>query len=136
MSANTTPVPVPGPETKIFWEGCKQGEFRIQKCDDCGKIIFYPRALCPQCMSDKISWMKSSGKGEIYSFSVHHRGATPAFKTPYVVALVDLEEGVRVMTNIVGCDFNEVKIGMKVKVVFEPLTEEINLPKFEPSKEG
>ena len=133
MSANTTPVPIPGPETQIFWEGCKEGEFRLQKCDDCGKVIFYPRALCPKCMSDKLSWIKSSGKGEIYSYSVHHRGATPAFKTPYVVALVDLEEGVRVMSNIINCDVNDVKIGMKVKVTFESLTDEISLPKFEPA---
>ena len=128
----TTPVPEPRPETIKFWEGCKAGEFRLQKCDDCGKVIFYPRAICPGCMSSNISWITSSGKGQVYTFSIHHRGATPAFKTPYVVALVDLEEGVRVMTNVVNCDVNDVKIGMKVNVIFEPLTDEISLPKFQP----
>ncbi|MHB8170987.1 MAG: Zn-ribbon domain-containing OB-fold protein [Thermincolia bacterium] len=132
-SAKTTPVPVPRPETVKFWEGCKEGEFRLQKCDDCGKVIFYPRAICTGCMSHNLSWIKSSGQGEVYTYSIHYRGATPAFQTPYVVALVDLAEGVRVMTNIVGCDVNDVKIGMKVKVIFEPLTEEISLPKFQPA---
>jgi len=131
-STNTTPVPVPRPETIHFWEGCKVGEFRLQKCNSCGKIIFYPRAICTECMSQDLSWIKSTGKGQVYTFSIHFRGATPAFKTPYVVALVDLEEGVRVMTNIINCDVNDVKIGMNVKVTFESLTDEISLPKFEP----
>lgn len=128
----STPVPEKRPETIKFWEGCKEGKFLLQKCDDCGKVIYYPRALCPACMSSSISWIPSAGKGEVYTFSVHHRGPTKGFKTPYVVALIDLEEGVRVMSNVVGCDPNDVRIGMKVEVVFEQLTDEIFLPKFKP----
>ncbi|MBE3587920.1 MAG: Zn-ribbon domain-containing OB-fold protein [Thermoanaerobacteraceae bacterium] len=127
------PVPKKTPETAKFWEGCQQGKFLLQKCDDCGKYIYYPRAICPQCMSSRLSWVESTGRGEVYSFSVHHRGPTKGFKPPYVVALIDLEEGVRVMSNVIGCDPGEVKIGMKVKVTFEQLSDEIFLPKFLPA---
>lgn len=128
----STPVPEKRPETIKFWEGCKEGQFLLQKCDDCGKFIYYPRALCPVCMSSSISWVPSTGKGEVYTYSIHNRGPSPAFKTPYVVALIDLEEGVRVMSNVVECDPHDVNIGMKVEVVFEQLTDEIFLPKFKP----
>ncbi|MDQ0287316.1 putative OB-fold protein [Desulfofundulus luciae] len=127
------PVPQKRPETEKFWEGCKEGKLLLQKCNDCGEYIFYPRALCPHCMSQSLSWVESSGRGEVYTFSIHHRGPTPGFKPPYVVALIDLEEGVRIMSNVIGCDPNEVKIGMKVKVTFEQLSEDIYLPKFVPA---
>lgn len=132
MAEYRKPIPTPSPETQEFWAGCKRHELLVQHCKDCGRYIYYPRILCPDCSSTNIEWVKSSGRGEVYTYSVHYRGPTREFKddVPYVVALIDMEEGWRMMSNIVGCDPEEVKIGSEVEVVFEDITDEISLPKF------
>ena len=128
------PVPVPTKETKPYWDGCKKHELHIQKCAACGHHQFYPRLYCTACMNDKVEWVKASGRAKVLSFTIVYRPVTQAFAgdVPYVVALVTLDEGPQMMTNIVGCPPEQVKIGMPVQVTFEDWTEEISVPKFRP----
>ena len=134
MAEYNKPLPVPSKDSEEFWQACKRHELVVQKCRDCGRVRFYPRVACPACMSADSEWIKASGKGTVYSFSVLNRGPTEAFKAecPYTLALIELEEGVRLTSNVVGCKPEDVGIGMKVEVVFDDVTEEISLPKFRP----
>lgn len=136
MSGYQKPIPMPDQDTQPYWEAAKRHELLLQRCLDCGQYRFYPRIVCPQCMSDKTEWVKASGRGEVYSFTITYRPPSPAFAAdvPYVVAIIELQEGVRMMSNIVGCDPHEVKIGMPVEVVFEDISEDIALPKFRPAQ--
>jgi uncharacterized OB-fold protein len=128
----TKPVPVPTRETKPYWEGCQQHELRIQKCAACGHYQFYPRLYCTACMSDRVEWVKASGRGKVLSFTIVYRPVTQAFATdvPYVVALITLDEGPQMMSNVIGCPPEKVQIGMPVEVTFEDWSEEISVPKF------
>lgn len=134
MANYTKPIPAPNKETQKFWEGCKRGELMIPQCGDCGAYHFYPRALCPACLSSNLDWVAASGKGKVHTFSVVHRAPSEPFKAdvPYTIALLELDEGVRMMSNIIHCKPEAVRIGMEVRVVFEEITEAIALPKFEP----
>ena len=129
------PVPVPTKETQPYWDGCKQHELRVQKCTACGHHQFYPRLYCSACMSDQIEWIKASGRAKVLSYTIVYRPVTQAFSSdvPYVVAMVTLAEGPQMMTNIVGCEPEQVYIGMPVQVTFEDWTEEISIPKFKPA---
>lgn len=131
-SGYTKPIPDPTPETQPYWDYCKQRELRIQQCRDCGARFFYPRGQCPECLSPDTDWIKASGRGTIYSYSIVRRPPGPAFQpdVPYVVALIDLEEGVRMMSNVEGSPVEAVKIGLPVEVFFEDVSETIALPKF------
>ncbi len=126
------PLPAINEESRPFWEGCKRHELVLQRCQDCGAFVYYPRALCTACHSDRLRWEPVSGQGTIYSFTVCHRPAGPAFQgdVPYVVALIDLREGPRMISNIVGIAPALVRIGQSVRVAFEDVTEELTLPKF------
>ena len=119
-----------------FWEGTKRGELLIQQCKDCGKKMFPPRLYCTGCMSQNIEWIKASGKGKIYTYSVAYEYPPPRvekyLKVPYIAALVNLEEGVRMMTTIVECKPEDVKCDMDVEVVFQDIGEEVTLPRFKP----
>ncbi len=131
MTEYTRPLPVPDGDTKPYWDAAKEHRLVIQRCQDCHEAIFYPRAVCPHCMSDRINWIDASGKGTIYSYVVVHRApAAFADLTPYVVALIDLAEGVRLMSNVVEASPADVRIGAAVEVVFDDVTPEISLPKF------
>jgi uncharacterized OB-fold protein len=134
MSEYRKPIPVPGFDSQLFWQGCKRHELMIPHCQDCGAYHFFPRFFCTKCMSKRIEWVKSKGVGTIYTFTIIDRAGIPSFQkeVPYVLALVELAEGVRMMTNIVECGPEKIKIGMKVEVVFEDITDEIALPKFRP----
>lgn len=136
MSEYKKPLPEMQPWSKPFWEGAKQHKLLIQECTDCNTKIFYPRKICPECWSQNLSWTKASGKGTIYSYSITMAGVEEKFAEdlPFVLALVDLEEGVRMMTNIVDCPHDEVRIGMDVEVVFEDVTEDVSLPKWRPAE--
>ena len=127
------PSPVVDTETRPFWEGAKANKLMLQRCGSCRKYTFYPRALCTHCHSAKLAWTQASGEGTIYSYTIARRPAGPAFQAdvPYVVALIDLKEGPRMMSNIVTSDVESVRIGQRVRVVFDPLSPEITLPKFE-----
>jgi uncharacterized OB-fold protein len=131
------PLPVPAPErtpeTRPFWDATAAGRLVLACCDACGKVIWYPKTFCPDCGGLSVSWRESSGLGTVYSFSVVHR-ASGAFGdvVPFVVAYVELEEGPRVLTNIVGCDPQDVFIGQAVRVVFCDTGEGSALYRFEP----
>lgn len=129
--AYTKPLPVPSAESKPFWEGCHRHELLVQRCQKCHKHWFPPSALCPECLSTEWEWAKVSGKGKVFSFVVYHRLYHPGFKdeVPYTVALIELEEGPRMLSNVVG-DVKAVKCDMPVEVFFEDATEEVSLPKF------
>lgn len=132
----TTPVSRPLPtihgEAREFWEGCARHELRLQECRACGRRQFYPRALCRHCWSTDLTWVASDGRGEVYSFTVVRRAPSPAFDelVPYVVALVDLDDGVRMLSHVRGVDPDELEIGRRVEVEFDDLTDEVSLPVF------
>ena len=133
------PLPAITTEAKPFWDAALQNKLVMQRCNDCKAWIWTPRPLCNECGSERIEWTPMSGKGSVYSFTVIRqvvgRAASKAFEPdiPYVVAWVDLYEGPRMITNIVGCRVEEVNLGMKVSVVFDKASDEIWLPKFKPT---
>lgn len=120
------PLPVPNADTAAFWDGCARGVLRIQRCGDCGGAQFPPRPFCGTCRSAALRWEPASGRATVASFSVVHRAPVPAFRdaVPYVLALVDLAEGPRMMTNVVDCDPDAVRIGQAVRFVFRPVAED------------
>ena len=128
------PLPVPSELSRPFWEACRRHELLMQCCRSCGVFRFPPAVLCPECLSEEAEWKKSSGKGKIFSFVVFHRLYHPGFEgeLPYTVALIELEEGARLISNVVGCPPAEVACDMPVEVVFEDVTLEVTLPKFRP----
>ena len=128
------PLPVPTPETAHFWEGARHGELRLQRCDDCRTVIFPPRPFCPACASRAVSVFVASGRGRLDSYVISHR-PHPAFEGPYAIALVALEEGPRLMTNIVDCAQTPeaLVLDMPLEVVFAPQNDEISLPLFRPA---
>lgn len=138
MSATTPrkPMPMPDPITAPFWESMKAHAMQVQHCNACGQHIFYPRGLCPNCFSSDLAWQPVSGKGNVYAFTIVHRAQNPAFAedVPYVVAMIELEEGVRMMSNLIDVapDPEQVKVGMPVEVVYDDVSEAITLPKFRP----
>ncbi len=111
------PYPDVEPLTRPFWDAVREGRLDIQRCAACGRHVFYPRAVCPHCGAAHLEWVTASGRGVVYAFTVVHR-APPAFaeEAPYVVALVDLEEGARMMTRLVGVDAGDVAVGRPVKL--------------------
>jgi uncharacterized OB-fold protein len=121
--------------TKPFWTGARQNKLLLQYCPACLHFIFYPRRYCPFCDSDQLEWVQAAGRGQVYAFTVVRNNAPSAFLAdmPFVIAIVRLEEGVKMMTNIVGCEPDDVYTEMPVEVVFEPLNAEISLPKFKPA---
>lgn len=118
---NTRPVPLPDPETQPFWDAAAEGVLKVQQCQECANHVFYPRLVCPECLSEALIWKPVSGRARIYSLTVVHRAA-PAFRDdlPFVVALVDLEEGPRMMTRILTENPDEPRIGDAVEVEFFP----------------
>lgn len=128
------PLPQPNADTKPFWDGCREHELRFQKCAECGHIRWPASFLCPACHSQEILWMTAKGQGKIYSYIVYHRAYHPGFEkdVPYVVALVELDEGPRMLTNIIGCGREEVQCDMPVEMGWEDMEENFSLPKFRP----
>jgi uncharacterized OB-fold protein len=135
MQSQSKPVPVADLDTKPFWDYCKQHEFRVQKCLKCGKLFYPPNSVCFNCLNTTSEWVKLSGKGQVYSFIIVHRRYHPAFakEIPYTVAIIETEEGVRMLSNIIECKPEAVKIGMPVQVVFDDVSPEFSLPKFKPA---
>ncbi|HYF96144.1 MAG TPA: Zn-ribbon domain-containing OB-fold protein [Symbiobacteriaceae bacterium] len=134
MSEYAKPLPVVDPDSRPYWDAARAHRLMIQRCTACGKHQFYPRSRCSQCFAD-VEWVEASGRGHVYSFTIIHRAPGDAFQqeAPYVVALVDLAEGVRMMTNLRGIAPEEVRIGMPVRVTFADVTPEVTLPQFEPA---
>jgi uncharacterized OB-fold protein len=131
------PLPVPDADSAAFWEGAREGRLMIQRCPRCGRHVFYPRLACPHCGGSPLEWVEASGRATVYSFTVVHRApAAFADEAPYVVALVDLEEGPRMMTRITGLEPRAVRVGMAVEVRFGDLDDELKLPFFGPAAGG
>ena len=135
MSASTDArertIPAPAnmnPENKPYFDAAAEGRLLVKKCASCGEFHFHPRAFCPQCFSDKTEWLEAKGTGTIYSCSVLRRGAP----VPFALAYVTLAEGVTMLTNIVDCDIDTIRIGDKVKVVFKPSEGGQLVPMFTP----
>ena len=131
------PLPRPYQDTAPYWEAAKARRFVVQKCRDCGQHQFYPRGVCSHCLSSALDWVKGSGKATVYSFTVNHRAPHPGFqeKTPFVLAIVELAEGPRMMTNIVGVEPKpeNLPIDLPVEVTWEQLDDKITLPLFRPA---
>jgi uncharacterized OB-fold protein len=127
--------PMPTPETMHFWEGTRTGELRLQRCNACRKAYFPPRPFCPFCACREVSIFRASGKGRLYSYVIHHR-PVPGFTPPYAIAVVELDEGPRMMTNITDCPQTPeaLVLDMPLEVAFEKLDDEITLPLFRPAK--
>ncbi len=130
------PIPIPNAETAPFWTAAREHRLVVQRCLDCGRPRHYPRALCPRCGSSRVEWMECSGRGTVYSYTVVYRPVSEAFAAdvPYVVAVVELDEGPHMMTNIVGCPPDRVRVGMPVRVRFKEVSEDAALPLFEPAE--
>lgn len=129
------PLPTIAGETRPYWDSCRRGQLMIQRCDRCHEHQFYPRGICANCWSSEIKWVKASGKGTVWTFTVTYQNRTSGFdeEVPYVLALVELEEGVRMFTNITQCNPRDVRIGMPVEVTFVPATDQITIPYFKPA---
>jgi uncharacterized protein len=131
--AYNKPIPEPDPYvTQPFWDGAKQGKLMLQRCTTCNRTIFYPRVLCPNCHSTNIEWFEASGEGYIHTFAVQHRAFGGwADEVPFVTAYIDLKEGDRMFTVLRGVDATKpesIKVGAKVKVEFEPASDEVHIP--------
>ena len=126
------PVPVPDVASLPFWEAARQRRLVVQHCDDCGGDQYPPDLICRWCQSERLSFVETSGRGVIYTFAVYTRSFMAGFEAPYVLALVDLDDGWTITTNIVGCDPGEVTIGMQVAVAFQRQDDTISLPYFAP----
>ncbi len=118
-----------------FWDGCRAGELRLQRCRGCGELLYPVAPLCPRCLSTELAWERVSGRGRVFSFAVfrHVYHEAWAARVPYTVALVELDEGPRMLSNVVGVPPEEVRVGMAVTVVFEP-EGELAIPRFRPAR--
>lgn len=129
------PLPRLTTTNRPFWEAAKGHKLSVQRCRDCSIYIFFPRPFCPNCYSANLEWVEVSGRGKVYSFTIVRRPTVRGFDqdAPYVYAVVELEEGPRLVTNIVGCPVEAVRVGLPVEAVFEDVTPEVTLVKFRPS---
>lgn len=132
------PIPRPNEVSKTYWHGTARREILLQKCKDCDNIQYYPRPLCTKCFSQDLSWIRASGRGTVHTFSVIYQNIQPGFvdELPYVLVVVELEEGPRMTTNILNCAPQDVYIGMPVEMTFQYITPEVWLPQFKPRASG
>lgn len=130
------PLPRPSELSRPHWDGCRRGELRVQRCDACGGHVFIPQPVCTHCQAESLTWVRSSGRGTLYSYTTVHRPQRPEFEVPYTVAIVELEEGFFMLTNLVDCPPERMRIGMAVEVSFQPASDEITLPMFRPAGEA
>jgi uncharacterized OB-fold protein len=128
--------PSPTPLSEPFWDATRSQQLIVQRCDDCNATVWYPRERCTSCLGDRLRWVESTGRGEVYTFNIMHKAANPmlADMAPFVLALVDLDDGYRIATNIVGCEPAEVRCGLRVDVTWdEELSDGRRLPLFRPA---
>ena len=128
------PLPVITEDSRPFWEGCRQGKLLLQYCDACHRYQFYPRLFCMQCGPGSLRWVEASGRGVIYSYTIIHQNKSPEFvgDTPYNVAIIQLEEGPRLLSNIVDSSLADLRVDLPVTVVFDAVSDTIALPRFRP----
>ena len=125
-----TPLPRPTTLSKPFWAACRSGKLTVQKCQDCETLTFIPQPCCGNCLSENLGWIESAGRGTLYSFTTVYRPQQPEFEVPYTVIVVELDEGYFMLSNLVGVEPEDVKIGMPLEVVFDKRSDEITLPLF------
>ena len=132
------PLPQPiTPETKPFWDGLREQKLMLPKCGDCSRVFFYPRIVCPHCQSRNVGWIQGSGRGKLHSFEIAYQTISRTFKVkpPYVLAMIELEEGARMLSNLIDVepDPKKIKCDMPVEIVYQKLTDEVPLPLFRPA---
>ena len=129
------PLPVPNPDNQGFWEACKRHELVIQQCSRCKTFRHPPRPTCYKCHCSEYGWQRVSGSGTVYTYTVTHQPVHPALadKVPWTVVIVELKEGIRMVSHLVDCPPDQVRIGMPVEVTFEDVTEDVSLPYFRPA---
>ncbi len=135
MAGYLKPLPIPSPESEPVWAGAKDHKLKIQKCRDCGGTWFPPATLCAHCGSRDHDWIIAAGRGKIHSFVTYHRLYHKGWEgeLPYVVAVIELAEGARMLGNIIGIEVDEVVCDMPVAVVFDDVTADVTIPKFQPA---
>ena len=135
MADYKKPLPRPSAVSMPFWQAAKRHELQIQRCGSCGAYVFYPREVCAECLSSDLTWVKVSGKGTVYSYTIAQAPTHPAFAedVPYIVAIVELAEGPHITTNITNCKPDAVRIGMPVMAMFDDVTPDLTLVKFRPA---
>jgi len=137
MSAETTTLPAPRPANELeeeFWTHCAQGNLCFQRCDECGAWRHPPRHMCPRCGAIKWKWTESAGRGRLFSWTVTHRAMYPAFagRVPYASVIVELEEGVRLVSAVRGLPLDALRLDLPVQVAFEPRADGSTVPVFQP----
>lgn len=133
--ATRKPLPAPDADSAALWQGLKEGKLLLQHCLDCGHVQYYQQGMCRRCGAERLEHRPASGRGKVHSFSVVHRAPGPAFKrdVPYAVLLVELEEGPRMISSLVGAGPESVTFDMPVELVCEKASDEISLPRFKPA---
>ncbi|MAG34503.1 MAG: hypothetical protein CL908_26830 [Deltaproteobacteria bacterium] len=133
MSSDTPSIPLPRPTrlSRPYWEGCREGKLRVQRCADCDTYVFIPQPCCGNCLSENLEWVESTGRGTIYSYTTVYRPQQPVFETPYTVIIVELEEGWHMLSNLKGVAPEDVEIGAAVEVSYREMSDEITLPYFQ-----
>jgi uncharacterized OB-fold protein len=134
-SAPRFDLPAPEADTQPYWDAARDRRLLLKRCRACSRAHFYPRPFCPHCWSDDVDWEDASGRATLYTWSVVHRNDLPPFggRVPYVAAVVELAEGPRMMTNVEGCAFDDLRIGMALEVDFRVETDEVTVPVFRPA---
>jgi hypothetical protein len=128
-------LPTPEGDTIEFWEAAKERRLLIRHCLECDAYSYYPRPFCPACWSERVEWHEAAGEGTLYTWSVIYSNDQPPFsdRVPYVAAIVDLAEGPRMMTNVVDCAFDDLRVGMRLQVTFQPISDDYTIPVFVPA---
>jgi uncharacterized protein len=134
MPEISKPLPAITPEMREFFDGAREGRLMVQQCDSCGTLRFPAHDMCSKCNSTASRWVPVSGRGEIFSFNIMHQVYHPGFagQVPYAVVVVELEEGCKFVSNLLGVKPHDITCGMPVEVVFEKLSDEVSMPKFRP----
>jgi len=129
-------APTPSIDSQPYWDGLKEHKLKLQKCANCGKIRHYPRPVCDSCWSMEVDWIEASGKGTVHSWTVSHHAFLPAYKKelPLILVTVDLEEGVRMNSQLRDSKPEDLKLGMPVEVIYEDATDDLTLPMFRPAR--
>jgi len=138
MADYAKPLPVLDQDSRPFWESCRAHALALQQCAACGRFRYPPRLVCPHCLSEEARWTPVGGRGRVYVSLIVHRPAGAAWEAdvPYNLSLVELDEGVRMWSNVVGCDPDAVQIGDRVELTYDDVTPEITLPRFRPAAEA
>ena len=134
---NQKPIPLPDEASQPFFDGAREHQLMIQKCTTCGAVMLPVKSRCDNCLNPTVIWIQASGKATLYSFVLMHQVYHPGFagEVPYNIVQVDLAEGLRMTSNVVGCSNESLQIGMPLEVTFDDMTDEVSLPKFTPARE-